>query len=61
MREVWLQHSESQRTGVEPLHQEYSQRFIGNHADAQRESADQAHDEAEGGIEERGQGSGNRP
>lgn len=61
LREVRLQHTESQRAGIEPLHQEYPQGSVGNCADAQRESADQADYEAEGGLEEGGQGGRDRP
>ena len=61
MREVWLQHSESQRAGVEPLHQEYTKGFVGNRAYAQGESTDQADDEAERSVEEGGQRGRDRP
>ena len=60
MRKVWLQHSESQRAGAEPLHQGYSQRPVGAVAIAEREGSDKAHDETEGGVEEREEGTGNQ-
>ena len=61
LREVWLQHSESQRAGAEPLHQGYSKRPFGTVAVTEREGADKAHHEAEGGVEKREERTGNRP
>lgn len=60
LREVWLQHTESQRAGAEPLHQGYSQRPFGTVAVTEREGTDQAHHEAEGGVEKREEETGNR-
>ncbi len=61
MRKVWLQHTESQRAGAEPLHQGYSQRPVGTIAVSEREGTDQAHHEAERGVEKREEGTGDRP
>ena len=61
MREVWLQHTESQRAGAEPIHKRYSQRPVGAVAVAEREGADKTHNETEGGIEKGEERGGNRP
>ena len=60
LREIRIQHTESQRAGAEPLHQGYSERPIGTVALAKRESADQAHHEAERGVEKAEERAGDR-
>ena len=61
LRKIWLQHTESQRTGTEPLHQRYSERPVGAVAVTERKGADQAHNEAEGGVEKGEERAGDRP